>query len=370
MWATCETQTGVGSVKQLGLRILMLGAAFALHSAAVRSEQPQKASRTSQEDRIKKLEERADAAEKAASAATMERDYITRIQKQYESYYQKVLDTEIWALGTMGLILTGVFVLVARFSLKLIDEQTKTATAGATVQMRNEYARALAKEANKLYDTNAADIKKMKEALEAQIVEADQILNERYNFQMQFVHALAEGVDERQGDSLVSFRNALRTYKSGKSRHLIETKVGATTAQNLFASLQKMNAENYAEKAREEMADPLYNGLEEELALAALQSTWLPRTSNTRANRGATFHGADPGVPSLGARSATQRRVRLLSSNHQLEYITGMKNSSCVRGFIANDCLTNGVVSTGQCNTCLQSICRSLKSQSFSWTLI
>ena len=29
-----------------------------------------------------------------------------------------------------------------------------------------------------------------------------------------------------------------------------------------------------------------------------------------------------------------------------------------------------GAVSTGQCNTCLQSICRSLKSQSFSWTLI
>jgi hypothetical protein len=27
-------------------------------------------------------------------------------------------------------------------------------------------------------------------------------------------------------------------------------------------------------------------------------------------------------------------------------------------------------VSTGQCNTCLQFICRSLKSQSFSWSLI
>jgi hypothetical protein len=29
------------------------------------------------------------------------------------------------------------------------------------------------------------------------------------------------------------------------------------------------------QKAREEFADPLYNELEEELALAALQSTWL-----------------------------------------------------------------------------------------------
>src|SRR5580704_4975186 len=33
-------------------------------------------------------------------------------------------------------------------------------------------------------------------------------------------------------------------------------------------------------------------------------------------------------------------------------------------------CLKRRVVSTGQCNTCLQFIRRSLKSQSFSWTLI
>src|SRR5215472_12567090 len=50
-------------------------------------DQPQRASRTSQEDRLKNLEERADAAEKAASAVTTEKDYITHIQKQSESYY-------------------------------------------------------------------------------------------------------------------------------------------------------------------------------------------------------------------------------------------------------------------------------------------
>ena len=127
-------------------RILVLAAFLAIFSPTLRSEQPQKASRATLEDRLKKLEERADAAEKAASTAVMEKDYLTRTQKQYESYYQKVLNTQMWTLGIMGLILTGVFVLVARFSLKMIDEQTKTATAGATVQMRNEYARALAKD--------------------------------------------------------------------------------------------------------------------------------------------------------------------------------------------------------------------------------
>jgi hypothetical protein len=263
-------------------RILFLAAVLAFFSPAVRSEQPQKASRPTQEDRLKKLEERADAAEKAESSAVMEKDYITRTQKEYESYYQKVLNTQMWTLGIMGLILTGVFVLVARFSLKMIDEQTKTATAGATVQMRNEYARALAKEVQKLWDSNAADVKNLKETLTAQFAELEQNLKNRSDFQMHFVQALSEELNQRQGDALPTFRNALRTYKSGKPRNLIEAKVGVNTARSIFESLRRKHRENYVDKARDELADSLYNDLEEELALAALQSPWLTPLINER----------------------------------------------------------------------------------------
>jgi hypothetical protein len=263
-------------------RILFLAGVLAFFSPSLRSQQPQKAPHPTQEDRLKKLEDRADAAEKAASSAEMEKDYITRTQKQYESYYQKVLNTQIWTLVIMGLILTGVFVFVARFSLKMIDEQTKTATAGATIQMRNEYARALAKEVQKLWDSNAADIKKLKEAQTAQFADLEQNLKDRSDFQMQYVQALAEGLEERHGDSLLAFRNALTTYKSGKPRHLIEAKLGATAARSVFELLRKQHGENYADKAREELADSLYNGLEEEVALAALQSPWLTPLVNGR----------------------------------------------------------------------------------------
>lgn len=263
--------------------ILVLAAAFAFFSpAALRSQQPQKPSRGTAEDRLKRLEERADAAEKAASSAEMEKDYILRTQKQYESYYQKAFNTEMWTLGLMGLLLTGVYVLVARFSLKMIEEQTKTATAGATVQMRNEYARALAKEVQKLWESNAADVKKLKETQTAQFAELGQNLKDRSDFQMQLVQALAASLDEHQGDSVVSFRNALRTYKSGKQRKLIEAKVGAINARSLFESLRRKHGENYLERTREELADPLYNGLEEELALAALESPWLSPLINER----------------------------------------------------------------------------------------
>jgi multidrug efflux pump subunit AcrB len=282
--------------------ILVLAAVLAFFSPALRSEQPQKASRSIQEDRLKKLEERADAAEKAASSAMMEKDYITRTQKQYESYYQKVLNTQMWTLGIMGLILTGVFVLVARFSLKMIDEQTKTATAGATVQMRNEYARALAKEVQKLWDSNATDVKKLKETLAAQFAELERNLKDRSDFQMQFVLALSEGLEESQGDSLLTFRNALRTYKSGKPRNLIEAKVGATTARSIFESLRRKHRENYVDKAREELADSLYNDLEEELALAALKSPWLTPLINERRSPALP---EPPALPAAEGRSIT-----------------------------------------------------------------
>jgi hypothetical protein len=269
-------------VTNIRQRILVLAAVLAFFSPALRSQQPQKASHTTQDDRLKKLEDRADAAEKAASSAAMEKDYITRTQKQYESYYQKAFNTQMWTLGILGLLLTGVYVLVARFSLKMIEEQTKTATAGATVQMRNEYARALAKEVQKLWDSNAADVKKLKETLTAQFAELEQNLKNRSDYQMQFVQALAEDLDGRQGDSLPAFRNALRTYKSGKPKNLIEAKMGATSARSIFESLRKKHGENYLDRAREELADSLYNGLEEELALAALQSPWLTPLINER----------------------------------------------------------------------------------------
>jgi hypothetical protein len=268
-------------VKNIRQHILVLAVGLAFLAPAVRCEQ-QKGSHSTQEDRIKKLEERADAEEKAASSAAMEKDYITRAQKQYEAYYEKVLNTQMWTLGIMGVILTGVFVLVAKFSLKMIDEQTKTATAGATVQMRNEYVRAMAKEVQKLWDSNAADIKKLKEALSAEIAELERKLEERSNFQIQFVQALTAGVGQQHGASVAIFRTVLGIYNSGKSRSLIETKVGALTVRSLFEALQKTHGENYVEKGREELADPLYNELDEELALAALHIPWLTPLINER----------------------------------------------------------------------------------------
>jgi len=264
------------------LRILVLAMMFAFLSPAVRCEQPKKPSPPTQEERIKKLEERSDAAEKAAAGAAMDKDYILRTQKLYESYYLRTLNTQLWALGIVGILLGAVFGFATRFSLNLFEQRTKLATADATAQLRNEHTRILAKEVQKLWDSNAADNRKVKEALTAQAVELEQRLKHESNFQIYFVQGLAAAAEAHHDDSVLVFRQALAAYKSSKPRNLLETKVGAVTVRYIFESFRKKLGENCEEKAREELADPLYNGLEEELALAALQSSWLTPLINER----------------------------------------------------------------------------------------
>jgi len=303
-------------VKTIFRRILVLVAALAFFSLAVHSQQSQKASRPTQEDRIKKLEDRADDAEKAAGAAAMERDYITRTQKMYESYYQKTFNLQLWTLAIVGLLLIAVFGLVVRFSLNLFEQRTKLATTDATTQMRNEHGRILAKEVQKLWDSNAADTKKLKEALTAQIALLEQDLKERSDFEIQFVQGMDAAAGDRHDDSVASFRQALTAYKSCKLRNPIEAKVGATTIRRIFESLQKQHGENSAEKAREELTGSLYNGLEEELALAALQSPWLTPLANERKPPAPEPPAPDPAAqprPALAVRDLALAEAEPLS---------------------------------------------------------
>jgi hypothetical protein len=262
--------------------VLLLIAVLAFLSPAARTEQSQKSSKVSQEDRVKKLEERADAAEKAAAAAAMEKDYIARTQKLYESYYQRTFSIQLWTLGIVGLLLIGVFGLVARFSLNTFEQRTKLATADATTQIRNEFGRILAKESQKLWDSNLADTKKLKESLAAQVAVLEQNLKDMSEFQLQSMKAFEEYVEGRHDEGLLALRKALSAYKSGKPRNLIDSKSGATTVSHIFETLRKKHGEEFEEKTRQELADPLYSDLQEELGLAALQCPWLTPFINER----------------------------------------------------------------------------------------
>ena len=87
------------------------------------------------------------------------------------------------------------------------------------------------------------------------MAELEKNLKDESDFPFQLARGLAGGVDECPGDSVATFRKALGTYKSGKSRELIEAKFGAATVRNIFELIRREHGENYVDKTRGELAD-------------------------------------------------------------------------------------------------------------------
>jgi hypothetical protein len=189
----------------------------------------------------------------------------------------------------------------------MFEQRTKLATADAITQMRNEFSRALAKESQKLWDSNVADTKKLKEAHTAQIATLEQNIKDMGEFQIQSAHALEGAAEGRDEDCLIALHKALAAYKSGKSRNLIDMRSGARTVRHVFEFLGKKFGEGAGEKAREELTNPLYEGLEEELAIAALQSPWLAPLINERIPTPPEVPTAETG----GAQQAAQAVPRI-----------------------------------------------------------
>ncbi|SRR6266704_3263557 len=227
------------------------------------------------EARVKDLEARLTAAEQKAASAAMEKDYITRVQKQYETYYDKVLSTQTWTLGIFGLILTAVFFLAGRIGFGVFDRRIDSSLREVSAQLRTEFTQQLRTELDALRAANAERIKELEAALTKRISDQEEDLKTRSDYQFHYVRGLAAYVDERYAESKRLLRQALAIYKSGRDRRLFDTRTGARTIANLFSMLKQEDEANHVENARNELADKLYNGLEEELALAALNLTWL-----------------------------------------------------------------------------------------------
>ncbi len=205
----------------------------------------------------------------------MEKDYITRTQKQFESYYQSAFSTQVWVLSITGFTLTTLFFLAGRFGFGIFDRKIDSALKDATAQLRTEFAERLANETNALQEAHASELKTLEDDLTKQITEQEQDLKTRSDFQYQVAQALAAAADHRHTDARLHFRKALLIYKSSKPKKLFETKSGAMAVRNIFVTVAHEDELHTVESAKKELADELYNDLEDELAQAALSLKWF-----------------------------------------------------------------------------------------------
>lgn len=248
-------------------RALVLAAAIAFLGPAAVAQQSAKPAPTTQsqlQQQIDELKTRLADAELKAKSAALDTDYIQRVQKQYESYYEKVLATETYGLWALGVIITVTLAIAARFSFKIFQGQVDTAIEKTSTQLRRDSADSLAAEVQKLQQSNADDMKALNERLTSQISQTreDLEVGSRYNFFVaQGLASIANPLNAKE-----SFVDALLEYKTSKPRKLIKRASAVTTLKNIFGAISTAEPANFKARAAEELAKPVYDDLESELA--------------------------------------------------------------------------------------------------------
>ncbi len=256
---------------------------LAANSPARAQQRPALLSPNSQaqlEARVKDLENRLTAAEQKAASAVMEKEYILRTQNHYETYYKEVFSTQthiLWTIGVtvtlLGITLSVVFFVAGRFGFNIFDRRIEMNLKEASAQLRAEFTERLAKETNALREANAAQLKELEAALTKRITEQEEDLTTRSDYQFQFAQGLSFAANEFWDQAIKHFRHALAIYKSGKLRQLLKKDDGVSVARNIFVSLKRQG--NPEENIKKQLSHELYDGLEGELALAAVDLKWL-----------------------------------------------------------------------------------------------
>ena len=88
------------------------------------------------EERIKQIEGRLAVAEQNAESSKLQDAYVKDVQTQANSYYDKVLTTQVMSLSILGLIITIVLAVAGRFSIKVFDDRARAALATTTTPVR------------------------------------------------------------------------------------------------------------------------------------------------------------------------------------------------------------------------------------------
>lgn len=237
------------------------------------------------QQQIEELKKRLDEAELKAKSADLDKDYITRVQKQYEAYYEKVLSTQTTTVALVGILISIILAIAAKFSFDIFDTRTKTALEQAITQQRNEYAQTLATEVQKLKESNDKEMKSLSDALRTEITDESNDLRALSRWNLHVAQGFAFGASQDYARQTTQFRRATEVYKLTKPRNILSPKTAANTIHNTLLGIDLQAAEEQkAEKIREELSNHLYDGLEIELALVAVAHPEYAQAINQRQN--------------------------------------------------------------------------------------
>jgi hypothetical protein len=254
------------------IRVCILALVTITTTTPAKPQQPKPAAPPTQaqlQQQIDELKKRLDDAELKAKSAELDKDYLTRIQKQYETYYEKVLSTQTTTVALVGILITVLLALAGRIGFNTFERLTQSAIRDATTQLRTEYNQTLATEVQKLKDSNEKDMGSLSEDLRTEIKKEANDLRIISRWNLQVGQAYTLGAEKRHDESAGLFRRATAIYKETKDRKVLRASAAVTTIANTLVAVGNQTPDQRKEKIREELSNSLYDDLENELALTA-----------------------------------------------------------------------------------------------------
>jgi hypothetical protein len=204
--------------------------------------------------------------------AALKTDYIEKIQKQYETYYEKAFSTQIQLLTILGIFLTVVLFLGGKFGLRLFDRQIQLELKSATDGLRLEFQSVMDERLRSLSEKNRAQLKELEEGLKTRIAVLEEDLQLRSDFQFHFFMGMSAFLDGEFIDAVGRYHRALEVYLKGKERKTIARPAALTAIDFIFTSIQKLTGSSeegmaeFVRQAKEELENKIYEQLAEELA--------------------------------------------------------------------------------------------------------
>lgn len=231
------------------------------------------------DDRVTELRDELRAAQEKADRSALDADYTQRVQKQYESYYEKAFNTQIWILTIFGLILTVLLAFTARFGLSIFDRQIDNALRETSTQLRSEFGRTLEEQIEKLRAASTTQTSALELKFAELVNQQEKDLKTRSLYQFHFSQGLTFSLADRYADAVRHFHVALELYKRGKPTNLFADTTQASLIANIFRNVwsQHEGQEERKKAMESELKSGIYKGLETELDTAAAKMPALAK---------------------------------------------------------------------------------------------
>ena len=213
-------------------------------------------------ERVDALESQLKDAQVKADRAAVEKDYIERIQREVNAYYEKAFNTQLATVTIIALIVG----LIGKFG---VDHIVQSKLTEASTKLREDFTAQLMVELQKLKDSNAVQLKQLEDDLNQRIEKKVAKIETDTTASLFFSLAVSFALSEKYAEARGADRYALEAI--AKNPEGFTATSTQSVVNHLFRMIKAADPQKFPQEAKKELAADLYKKFEDQLNSAAIQ---------------------------------------------------------------------------------------------------